>query len=293
MTPPPSLDTLPDEIIVEVVAQLSDVLLPRHLGRFATTSKRTRRLSAARRGGLKEESTAALDLLLGNAAFRSWAVDLRRFARGIGPPPILVELDGCGLATFDTLGLMLCSDAAAGVRTLSLNRNAGVVVAVVAAAAGGGLKQLECLSLCGYGLGLGHGGGQEFAACLAFCGYGLGLGHGGVQRFAACLANGSLPHLIELDLSCNELDDEGIASLAEALSNKKAPELESLDLQFNDFGDEGVNALMATAKAGRLTKLKNLSMDDNHISAAGVGLFLDVYTGTDALRALQLHVPTW
>ena len=46
--PRPSLDMLPDDLVLKLEPHLRDVLLPRHLGRFASTSQATRRLLAER-----------------------------------------------------------------------------------------------------------------------------------------------------------------------------------------------------------------------------------------------------
>ena len=44
--PPPLLDMLPEDLVLKLEPHLRDVLLPRHLGRFASTSKAMRRLLA-------------------------------------------------------------------------------------------------------------------------------------------------------------------------------------------------------------------------------------------------------
>ncbi|MCA7010610.1 leucine-rich repeat domain-containing protein [Wolbachia endosymbiont of Tribolium confusum] len=74
---------------------------------------------------------------------------------------------------------------------------------------------------------------------------------------AEALANGNLANLTQLDLSFNEIGDEGVKALAN-LKN-----LTQLNLDYNKIGDEGAKAL------ANLKNLTQLNLDYNKIGDEG------------------------
>ena len=262
-----SLDMLPDDLVLKLEPHLNDVLLPRHLGRFASTSKAMRRLLA--------------DQL---AALKDGGVDARAVLGKCGKTVdniVRIRLNGLSFYSKDlvaadapALGRVLCSEATAQLSHLSLKHNhqLGAATAITTAVAGGGLKRLHSLHL----------------TCTK-------MGAEGMQRLSACLGDGGLPRLSHLYLGSNGIGDEGVAFLAEALATKKAPALTFLDLDINEIGDEGIKALMATAAKGKLATLQILDLQGNPFGEAGAEILADTITSCMAgglLPALgELTVP--
>ena len=63
--------------------------------------------------------------------------------------------------------------------------------------------------------------------------------------------------LTALDLSFNELKDEGVSAVCEAIQSNKESKLASLNFRNNDIGPVGANAVAAmVAVTGALTKIE-------------------------------------
>ena len=70
----------------------------------------------------------------------------------------------------------------------------------------------------------------------------------------ALAANGGLT---ALDLSSNELKDEGVSAVCEAIQSNKETKLTSLNFQDNGIGSVGANAVAAmVVVTGSLTKIE-------------------------------------
>ncbi len=80
---------------------------------------------------------------------------------------------------------------------------------------------------------------------------------------AKALADGSLTNLVKLNLSRNNISDEGIEALAKSGNVKN---LTNLDLSDNNIGPEGAKALAD----GSLTNLVELDLSENNISDEGI-----------------------
>ncbi|CAK0835979.1 unnamed protein product, partial [Prorocentrum cordatum] len=98
------------------------------------------------------------------------------------------------------------------------------------------------------------------------------VGDEGAAALAAALrAPGALPSLQELHLGRNRVGDEGAAALAAALRAPGAlPSLQTLNLRFNRVGDEGAAALAAALRApGALPSLQTLNLMSNRVGDEG------------------------
>jgi Ran GTPase-activating protein (RanGAP) involved in mRNA processing and transport len=63
--------------------------------------------------------------------------------------------------------------------------------------------------------------------------------------------------LTALDLSSNDLKDEGVSAVCEAIQSNKETKLASLNFRNNDIGPVGANAVAAmVAVTGALTKIE-------------------------------------
>ena len=63
--------------------------------------------------------------------------------------------------------------------------------------------------------------------------------------------------LTDLDLSSNNLKDEGVSAVCEAIQSNKETKLSSLNFRNNDIGPVGANAVAAmVAVTGSLTKIE-------------------------------------
>ena len=99
----------------------------------------------------------------------------------------------------------------------------------------------------------------------------LGWGDAEAAQLAEVLASGAAPRLEKLNLSRNEIGEEGCKALAAALGKEgAAPRLEKLELAFNKIGDEGCKALAAAlGKEGAAPRLKELWLQSNEIGDEG------------------------
>ena len=81
------------------------------------------------------------------------------------------------------------------------------------------------------------------------------LGAEGAAALAPALAaNGALT---ALDLSFNNIDDEGVSAVCEAIQSNKETKLSSLNFRNNGIGPVGANAVAAmVAATGSLTKME-------------------------------------
>ena len=108
----------------------------------------------------------------------------------------------------------------------------------------------------------------------------------GVKHLAEALTNNNCK-LNSLDLSGNNITDEGVKHLAEALTNNNC-KLNSLDLSSNNITDEGVKHL-AEALTHNNCKLNSLDLARNNITAEGVKHLAEALTNNNCkLNSLDL-----
>ncbi|RLN89103.1 hypothetical protein BBJ28_00006555 [Nothophytophthora sp. Chile5] len=112
------------------------------------------------------------------------------------------------------------------------------------------------------------------------------LGAGGAEMVAKALASGKI-QLVELDLSGNELMDEGIAALAPLLTSQ--PLLKVLRLDENEVTSDGLKQFVTALDAGSLPVLEELSLCGNEITAKGAIAVVDTFVPSKtSLKRLEL-----
>ena len=95
-----------------------------------------------------------------------------------------------------------------------------------------------------------------------------GIGPHGASALAAALTKLAVPSLMGLDLSNNQVGDEGLAALAPAL--RQLPQFRALRLYSNALSDEGLAALLAPPTEGAVASLEDLDLLANdQITDAG------------------------
>ena len=136
--PPPSLDELPDDLVLKLEPHLREVLVPDHLVQFASTSKAARQLLAERLAALKKDRVIARALLV------KCGLTVETIVRD---RPSCLQLEGLVPADVPVLGQVLCIEATAQLKVIYFDFNpqlgAGAATAITAAVAGGGLKRLR------------------------------------------------------------------------------------------------------------------------------------------------------
>lgn len=99
------------------------------------------------------------------------------------------------------------------------------------------------------------------------------FGDEGTIEFSKALANGALPALRKLDLTKNNISDDGIRSLCAAIDKRP---LEIFCLDHNLIGDNGMRSITDAVRNGALPLLQWFTMRDNKIGNAGISSFCDV-----------------
>lgn len=108
----------------------------------------------------------------------------------------------------------------------------------------------------------------------------------GATKVVKALASSKI-QLVELDLSGNELADDGIVSLAPLL--KFQSQLKVLRLDENEVTSEGLKDFVAALSSGSLPALEELSLCGNEITAKGAIAVVDTFVPTrTALARLEL-----
>jgi len=110
-----------------------------------------------------------------------------------------------------------------------------------------------------------------------------------VNRCNACLEKifGS-PNLVRLDLSCNNIDDEGAKLIADTL--KVNHTLEKLYFSSNNIGVDGAKYIADALKVNY--SLKTLDLSSNNIGADGAKQIADALIVNYSLESLNLHETT-
>jgi Ran GTPase-activating protein (RanGAP) involved in mRNA processing and transport len=111
---------------------------------------------------------------------------------------------------------------------------------------------------------------RSLGRCLNLCASLQVLTFGSlVMSDAACtalfatLASGALPQLKELDLTRNQIGDEGLESFSAALVSGEIAKLEKLMLRGNQIGDEGMKSFSTALASGAMANLKTLHKSGN------------------------------
>lgn len=108
----------------------------------------------------------------------------------------------------------------------------------------------------------------------------------GAEKVAEALVTSKI-QLLELDLSGNELADEGITALAPLL--KSQSQLKVLRLDENEVTSDGLKEFVAALGAGCLPALEELSLCGNEITAKGAIAVADTFVPSKpALARLEL-----
>ncbi|KAL4125419.1 hypothetical protein PRIC2_009004 [Phytophthora ramorum] len=112
------------------------------------------------------------------------------------------------------------------------------------------------------------------------------LGAEGAAKVAKALANSNI-QLLELDLSGNELADEGIAALAPLLKSQSL--LKVLRLDENEVTSDGLKEFVVALSADSFPVLEELSLCGNEITAKGAIAVVDSFVPSKpALVRLEL-----
>ncbi|KAG1703158.1 hypothetical protein DVH05_008070 [Phytophthora capsici] len=108
----------------------------------------------------------------------------------------------------------------------------------------------------------------------------------GAEKVMKALASSKI-QLVELDLSGNELADEGIAAIAPLL--KSQSQLKILRLDENEITSDGLKEFVAALDANSLPVLEELSLCGNEITAKGGIAVVDTFVPTKSvLKRLEL-----
>mmetsp|Transcript_18063 Transcript_18063/g.30471 ORF Transcript_18063/g.30471 Transcript_18063/m.30471 type:complete len:570 (+) Transcript_18063:253-1962(+) len=105
------------------------------------------------------------------------------------------------------------------------------------------------------------------------------------------LATGLTTHksLKHLNLSQNDIGDEGIAALVSGITAAANTSLETLNLSRNAFTTAGVRSLSTLIQSERST-LKDLSINDMRIDDDGISILADALTNNTSLETLFLDL---
>ena len=135
--------------------------------------------------------------------------------------------------------------------------------------------------------GLGRSGLPSLSTLIIEC---AEIGPRGATALAAALTKRAVPLLDLVSFDQNPIGDVGMASLAPAL--RQLPELETLDLSNNELTDEGLAALLASPTEGVLPSLKVLYLRNNRITDEGCAKLASALRG-GALPALRELWSLW
>jgi hypothetical protein len=102
--------------------------------------------------------------------------------------------------------------------------------------------------------------------------------HGGrclAYQVSHCLTSGGLKATKAINLSGNRLNDTQVKSqLVGALKNEKVTNLEYLNLSNNQITDEGASAIAEALESGKVNNLQKLDVSGNKITEAGQDFFV-------------------
>jgi len=102
--------------------------------------------------------------------------------------------------------------------------------------------------------------------------------HGGrclAYQVSHCLTSGGLKATKAINLSGNRLNDTQVKSqLVGALKNEKVTNLEYLNLSNNQITDEGASAIAEALESGKVNNLQTLDVSGNNITEVGEGYFV-------------------
>ena len=79
-------------------------------------------------------------------------------------------------------------------------------------------------------------------------------------QLALVIGSGALPALVELNLSSNNIGDQGMIALADAFGKGALAQLQLLDLRCNKVGDVGLSSLANALGKGALPALVDIHL---------------------------------
>jgi len=107
--------------------------------------------------------------------------------------------------------------------------------------------------------------------------------HGGrclAYQVSHCLTSGGLKATKAINLSGNRLNDTQVKSqLVGALKNEKVTNLEYLNLSNNQITDEGASAIAEALESGKVNNLQTLDVSENNITEVGEGYLAGAIQG--------------
>ena len=259
-----ALCTLSEDEQRILFVQLCNVLEPRIVVYFSSTSSELRELTQALLQQLRADHEAAAALCL-KVKLRS----CKKLREAKKARWLYMRLSEADLVTLGTLASVLPA-----LEELSLVQDPG-------AAGPDGVQRLAA----------GLGAGALPAVTLLAIGY-MHVGDAGASALAAALGRGALPRLKSLSLINTAIGDAGLVALAPAL--RRLPALEKLMFMFNPFGDEGIAALVPPPPpagalpppAGGLLELDFLYLNNTQITDAGCAALVAALDG-GALPAIH------
>ena len=265
-----ALCTLSEDEQRILFVQLCNVLEPRIVVYFSSTSSELRELTQALLQQLRADHEAAAALCL-KVKLRS----CKKLREAKKARWLYMRLSEADLVTLGTLASVLPA-----LEELSLVQDPG-------AAGPDGVQRLAA--------GLGAG---ALPAVTYFSLESMHVGDAGASALAGALGRGALPRLMRLYLTNAAIGDAGLVALAPAL--RQLPALETLGLEGNPLGDDSIAALVAPkplagalsppAGGGVLAELKKLYLGFTQINDAGCAALASALDGgtLPALRELRL-----
>lgn len=102
----------------------------------------------------------------------------------------------------------------------------------------------------------------------------------GLAALSSAFRRAVLPRsLLQLDLACCGIGDDGLAAFASAVAGSALPELEHLGLSRNLIGCTGLTSLTAAVARGALTALEQLELGSNRITNTGMQALASALAG--------------
>lgn len=86
---------------------------------------------------------------------------------------------------------------------------------------------------------------------------------------------GSLTNLTSLDLSENDIGDEGMIAFCSVVKTKPLAKLRHLNLAKNNIRNKGIIPFSSVIAMGLLSDLVSLDLDDNSVSDSGIFAFVE------------------
>jgi hypothetical protein len=99
------------------------------------------------------------------------------------------------------------------------------------------------------------------------------IGDEGMKAFSSAIASGSLANLQQLVLSAVRIGHDEMAAFSAAIASGSLAKLEQLHLGYTRIGDKGMKAFSNAIASGSLANLKELDLGGNQIGDGGMKAF--------------------